>query len=66
MCQKVLIMVCSLWWGMPLLAQHVKVTKNISSADGLSNDFVTRLAIDGNGFVWAGTEAGVNITTYAA
>lgn len=63
MCRKLLIVVCSLWWGMTLLAQHVKVTKHISSADGLSNDFVTRLAIDGNGFVWAGTEAGVNRIT---
>ncbi len=56
----VLIVVCSLWWAIPLLAQHVKVTKHISSADGLSNDFVVGLAIDGQGYVWVATEAGVN------
>ena len=58
--QIVLIILCSLWWGMSLFAQHVKVAKHISSADGLSNDFVVGLAIDGQGYVWVATEAGVN------
>ena len=35
-------------------------TDHISSADGLSNDFVVSLAIDGQGHVWVATEAGVN------
>ena len=33
---------------------------HISSADGLSNDYVLSLAIDGQGYVWVATEAGVN------
>lgn len=43
-----------------LSAQELGMTKHISSADGLSNDFVISLAIDGQGYVWAATEAGVN------
>ena len=42
------------------LGQAVSATKHISSADGLSNDFVLSLAVDKQGYVWAGTEAGVN------
>lgn len=41
-------------------AQDYSVSRRISSADGMSNDFVTEIAIDGNGYVWAATEAGVN------
>jgi signal transduction histidine kinase/ligand-binding sensor domain-containing protein/DNA-binding response OmpR family regulator len=41
-------------------AQTISATKHISSADGLSNDFVLRLTVDGQGHVWAATEAGVN------
>ncbi len=61
------------WWGrcflpfyfftfLPFLAvaQPTGVVKHISSADGLSNDFVISLAIDGQGHLWVGTEAGVN------
>ncbi|MCR4918681.1 MAG: hypothetical protein K5928_02540, partial [Prevotella sp.] len=41
-------------------AQEVCITRHISSADGLSNDFVISLAVDGRGYVWVATEAGVN------
>ncbi len=34
--------------------------RTICSADGLSNDFITRLAIDGYGYIWTASEAGVN------
>lgn len=43
-----------------MLAQDYAVTRRVSSADGMSNDFVTELAIDGQGYVWTATEAGVN------
>ena len=33
---------------------------HINSVDGLSNDFVISLALDGQGYVWVATEAGVN------
>ena len=41
-------------------AQEIITTKHISSADGLSNDFVLSLATDGQGHLWVATEAGVN------
>ena len=44
-----------------MLAQDYAVTRRVSSADGMSNDFVTELAIDGQGYVWTATEAGVNL-----
>lgn len=34
--------------------------QRVTTADGLSNDFVVGLAIDGQGYVWVATEAGVN------
>jgi signal transduction histidine kinase/ligand-binding sensor domain-containing protein/DNA-binding response OmpR family regulator len=36
------------------------VSRRISSADGLSNDFVTEVDIDGYGYIWIATEAGVS------
>lgn len=36
------------------------VSRRVSSADGLSNDFVTEITIDGYGYIWIATEAGVN------
>lgn len=41
-------------------AQDIRLTDHISSADGLSNDFVISMAVDGRGYVWVATEAGVN------
>ena len=41
-------------------AQDFKVARRFNSANGLSNDFVICLAVDGQGYVWAGTEAGVS------
>jgi len=41
-------------------AQDYATTRRISSANGLSNDFVIRLALDGQGYVWVATEAGVS------
>ena len=40
--------------------QETGANKHISTANGLSNDFVISLAIDGRGRVWVATEAGVN------
>ena len=34
--------------------------KNLSRIDGLSNDFITDIAQDGQGFVWIGTQAGLS------
>ena len=39
--------------------RHAAV-RHIDSADGLSNDFVVKLDIDGQGYVWVATEAGVS------
>lgn len=41
-------------------AQEYTVNRRISSANGLSNDFVISMAIDGDGYVWVATEAGVS------
>ena len=35
-------------------------SRHVSMTDGLSNDGVLEVAIDGNGYVWAATEAGVS------
>ena len=47
-------------WSIVTWAQVISYTDHISSADGLSNDFVVSLAIDGQGHVWVATEAGLN------
>jgi len=47
---------CSL---MPYAQVH-NISKCINSSDGLSNNFVNAIAIDGQGYVWAATESGVN------
>lgn len=46
--------------AIPGTAQEYTVSRHVSSSDGLSNDFVLSLAIDGQGYVWVATEAGVN------
>lgn len=55
-----IISVFCLCAALPLGAQSYEVTRRITAAGGLSNDFVVKLAIDGQGYVWAATEAGVN------
>lgn len=51
---------CGMIWSIITCAQVIGYTDHISSADGLSNDFVVSLAIDGQGHVWVATEAGLN------
>lgn len=43
-----------------LSAQDYVVSRRICSADGLSNDFVMKMAFDGDGYIWTTSEAGVN------
>lgn len=50
---------CALFMSV-FAAQDYTVSRRISAADGLSNDFVISMAIDGDGYVWVATEAGVN------
>jgi signal transduction histidine kinase/ligand-binding sensor domain-containing protein/CheY-like chemotaxis protein len=47
-------------WSLSVEAQEFHASRHITSASGLSNDFVISLAMDGNGYVWVATEAGVN------
>ena len=47
-------------WSIAARAQTIGYTDHISSADGLTNDFVVTLSIDGRGDVWVATEAGLN------
>ena len=61
--KRSILFTCCIWMMMVASAQEVNFTKHISSADGLSNDFVISMAIDGKGYVWVGTEAGVNRIT---
>ena len=60
MIKKLLFSTCCIIWGIAAYAQMIGYTDHISSADGLSNDFVVSLAIDGQGHVWVATEAGLN------
>jgi len=55
------ISVCCLLPAQALQAQEeFSVTRNISTAEGLTNDFVTKMAIDDRSYVWVGTEAGIS------
>ena len=49
------LIIAALW----MMTGHA-ATGRINSANGLSNDQVLSLAIDGQGYVWVATEAGVN------
>ena len=44
----------------PMAARPVAAIRHIGQADGLTNDFVLSMALDGQGNVWVGTEAGLN------
>ncbi len=59
MCRRLVLIIFSVMW-MTAMAIESSFTRRISSADGLSNDFVISLAIDGQGYVWVATEAGIN------
>jgi signal transduction histidine kinase/ligand-binding sensor domain-containing protein/CheY-like chemotaxis protein len=54
------LLVALVAFAIPGTAQEYNVSRHISSSNGLSNDFVLSLAIDGQGYVWVATEAGVN------
>lgn len=57
---KIHILTAILLWSITAWSQEYSVDKRISSANGLSNDLVSVLALDGEGYVWAATESGVN------
>lgn len=42
---------------------YYSVERQISMKEGLSNNFVLCMAIYGHGYVWVGTEAGLNRIT---
>ena len=48
---------------LPLMGQVPYTFKHIGTKEGLSNGFVLDMAIDGQGFVWAATESGLNRLT---
>ncbi len=54
------IIICCLLLTAGAQAQDLSSSRRISSAYGLSNDFVVCMATDNKGYVWVGTEAGVN------
>lgn len=41
-------------------AQVMSVLRQVSSANGLTNNFVLSMATDGDGNIWVGTESGLN------
>ena len=47
-------------WGKDALAQTWVSERRISTASGLSNNFVLSMTADAEGNVWVGTEAGLN------
>lgn len=57
---KVLILLFLTISCIPIIAQSDYLFKNISSRDGLSNDFVRDMDVDGKGFIWIATEEGLN------
>lgn len=60
MSRKTVILLSLSLWLLQVAAQDFSVSRRICSADGLSNDFVTEIAIDGEGYVWTAGESGVN------
>lgn len=60
MIKRLFFLACCLIGAITVRAQEISLTGHISSADGLSNDFVVSIAVDGRGHVWVATEAGVN------
>lgn len=54
------LLIAGIVWSLSVEAQEFYTSRHITSASGLSNDFVLSLEIDGNGYVWVATEAGVN------
>ncbi|MCR4603829.1 MAG: response regulator [Prevotella sp.] len=57
---RMALLACFLCWMTTAWSQDYVSSRRITSATGLSNDFVTNMAIDAQGYVWVGTEAGVN------
>ena len=60
MAKRFIILACCVACSIAAGAQPTSYTEHIGSADGLSNDFVIALAIDGQEHLWVATEAGVN------
>ena len=55
-----MVLACCMACSIAVGAQPTSYTEHIGSAEGLSNDFVIALAIDGQEHLWVATEAGVN------
>lgn len=49
MIKRLFLLACCLIGTLTLTAQEISLTGHISSADGLSNDFVISIAVDGKG-----------------
>ena len=45
---------------LPIAGQMIQPDKHFGADKSLSNNFVTALALDGDGYVWVGTESGLN------
>ena len=58
--QKILALLVCVVLTLPMWAQRNTPFGLIDSSFGLSNNFILSLAIDGQGFVWVGTESGLN------
>lgn len=60
MYRHLFLLIAGIVWSLSVEAQEFYTSRHITSASGLSNDFVLSLEIDGNDYVWVATEAGVN------
>lgn len=58
--KRTIVMMLAIMWQLAAAAQGYVQTRNISSINGLSNDFVLSMAIDGQNYVWVATESGLN------
>lgn len=58
--EKILVLLFLIIPCLPIAAQSDYLFKNISSRDGLSNDFVRDMDVDKKGFIWIATEEGLN------
>lgn len=54
------ILLLLLWISKPLSGQEMTFS-NISTSNGLSDNFIRALAIDRTGFLWVGTNEGLNV-----
>ncbi len=59
--QIISLLVASLLLAGTVWSQTITASRHVGMPDGLTNDFVLKLGIDGKGYVWVATESGLSL-----